>query len=608
LMMQLKQIESFKSIVGVGDLGEGAAIAIANINANRVPDVVFLAYDAPPGPNNFRYRIGWDLDLNTGNTSSTGNWISLTGVGDDGQGAGIALADIDRNGRPDMVVMAYDNPAGENAFRYRIAWNLSDSGVPARLDQNFTEVAGVGPEGSGAGVAIADVDQNGVLDMILMAYDSRPQRNEFRYRIGWNLDNTGRTANWTNPINIRGVGSVAQGADIVVMDVDLDRNLDLVLMAYDSPQWNNFRYKIGRNLQPNGTATDWSRWFMLKGVGTEGDGAGLATAYHYLTGQVLVFMAYDDPAGANSFRYFVRRLATSGATFGIADDRPPRANDNLAVPTISSGQTGVRLFNLNMREVQQTARDAHAMYVFYCFFVALNGDTSAHPACWHDYPNDNTNIVQVFANPNFEQENGPDMLAAAIAWYVDNNMGWTNDQINNYVLNTFHSLGYDFGSDAVPAYYTIRYSDPARHPNLITQLQTQDPAWAAAYNDGRLYHGDCEDFAILRHALLRALGFDRDFIWNAQVPGHEFNVVLYKGALRIMDYGDINRYRCSPGGKVDFRMAWNQRHGPRNGGNGRQYLSDYLLGHIYPDRCSNGYGWLFTQRPHPDLQGNPQCP
>ncbi|MFX0199757.1 MAG: hypothetical protein ACFFCW_26850 [Candidatus Hodarchaeota archaeon] len=598
----------YLSVTGVGHLGDGAGAAIVDINGNGTPDVVFMAYDAPSGANNFRYKIGWDINLQTGNVSGISTWISVLGVGDLGQGAGVALADIDRNGRLDMVFMAYDNPAGENTFRYRIGWNLNNGGIPARLDQNYTEVNGVGPEGSGAGVALADIDQNGDLDMVLMAYDSRPDWNEFRYRIGWNIDNTGATTNWSPIRTVDGVGTLAQGADLVITDIDLDGNLDMVFMAYDNPLWNNFRYKIGWRLQNNGLATNWSRWFMLKGVGQEGDGAGLAVAYHYQTGLVLFFMGYDDPAGANDFRYFIRRLTTSGATYGIADDHPPAANNALRVPTQSTGQTGTRLFNLNMQEVQQTASDAYALYIFYCMFVGLGGNTADHPACWHDYPNDDTNIVTVFANSKFETENGPDLMAAAIALYVDAYMGWTPDEINGYVMNTIHNLNYYYGGDAIPAYYTIHYSDPGKHPNLINQLQNVDPGWAAEYNDGMVYHGDCEDFAILRHALLRALGFDRDYIWNAQVPGHEFNVVLYKGSYRIMDYGHIYHYFCNPGGKKEIKMVWNQRHGPRSYNAGSQYLRDYILGHIYPDRCDTGYGWLFMQIVHPDLHNNSRCP
>ena len=87
--------------------------------------------------------------------------------------------------------------------------------------------------------------------------------------------------------------------------------------------------------------------------------------------------------------------------------------------------------------------------------------------------------------------------------------------------------------------------------DLINDLEAQDPAWANEYNDGNPFHGDCEDYAVLRHALLRALSFDRDFVWNVSSPGHQFNAVLYNGAYRIMDYGYMAIYYkrnifCSP--------------------------------------------------------------
>lgn len=56
-------------------------------------------------------------------------YIQVPGVGDLGQGAGIAIGNIDNNPMPDVVIMAYDNPAGANSFRYRIGWNLNRDGT-----------------------------------------------------------------------------------------------------------------------------------------------------------------------------------------------------------------------------------------------------------------------------------------------------------------------------------------------------------------------------------------------------------------------------------------------------------------------------------------------
>jgi hypothetical protein len=43
--------------------------------------------------------------------------------GAEDQGAGIALGDINGNGKPDLVVFHLDNPGGENHGDYRIGYD-----------------------------------------------------------------------------------------------------------------------------------------------------------------------------------------------------------------------------------------------------------------------------------------------------------------------------------------------------------------------------------------------------------------------------------------------------------------------------------------------------
>jgi hypothetical protein len=44
------------------------------------------------------------------------------------QGGGIATADLDGNGRPELIVMHVDNPARDNHGYYRIGWNVRPDG------------------------------------------------------------------------------------------------------------------------------------------------------------------------------------------------------------------------------------------------------------------------------------------------------------------------------------------------------------------------------------------------------------------------------------------------------------------------------------------------
>ena len=70
--------------------------------------------DWPPGlePGN-----GWHDAVIEQGDSCGGRWQV-------GNAAGLALADLDGNGLPEMVFMAYDDPDGGNSFRYRTGWDL----------------------------------------------------------------------------------------------------------------------------------------------------------------------------------------------------------------------------------------------------------------------------------------------------------------------------------------------------------------------------------------------------------------------------------------------------------------------------------------------------
>jgi polysaccharide biosynthesis protein PslG len=59
-------------------------------------------------------------------------WSAVVSVpgwfGDDTQGADMTMADLNGNGRPDLVVFHIDAPAGDNAGYYHIGWDLDAAG------------------------------------------------------------------------------------------------------------------------------------------------------------------------------------------------------------------------------------------------------------------------------------------------------------------------------------------------------------------------------------------------------------------------------------------------------------------------------------------------
>jgi hypothetical protein len=172
-----------------GSEDQGGGVAITDINGNGRPDLIVFHIDNPSGENHGYYRIGWNLDTNGNVSGSWTNPIQVPGwFGSEDQGGGIAVADINGNGRPDLVVFHIDNPGGDNHGYYRVGWNLDTNGNVTGGWSNAVQVPGwFGWENQGGGVAIADVNANGRSDLIVFHIDNPSGENHGYYRVGFDL-------------------------------------------------------------------------------------------------------------------------------------------------------------------------------------------------------------------------------------------------------------------------------------------------------------------------------------------------------------------------------------------------------------------------------------
>ena len=293
-------------IPGLGWEAEGAGMDIYDINQNGNPDLLLMVYDAPSGANNFRYKIGWDLDADG---AATGGWSSFynpPGVGWLGQGADGQLINLDSNPKPELLMMAYDAPSGANNFRYVVGWNMNTNGTVSGWG-SYPQLSGLGWEGQGAGIETLQIGGSSRPDLLYMTYDNPSGANNFRYRFGLDLNTAGQIGGSTLSCpQVNGVGWEAQGAGVAIGNIIGGSAPDLIFMAYDNPSGaNTFRYRIGRDLT-SACAASWGSTVLVNGLGWEGDGAEPELYDIDQDGQLELFlMAYDDPWGSNTFRYRV---------------------------------------------------------------------------------------------------------------------------------------------------------------------------------------------------------------------------------------------------------------------------------------------------------------
>ena len=308
--LEKRELFSVSTAPGVGWAGQGADLEYVDLNNNGVDDVIAMAYDAPSRSNHFRFRIGYDVNAN-GEATRWSDIKYGPSLGWEGQGAGLAVTNLDGDSTPDIVFMAYDNPARGNTFRYIVGYDMQANGSVSSWSSMHT-VGGVGWEADGAGIAIGNLNWNSRPDAILMAYDDPAGANTFRYKIAYDLDANGRASSYSAPVIVPGVGWAADGAGIELGNLDNDPRPDVIVMAYDAPsESNTFRMKIGYNIDWRGHASKWSSPIEISGMGWKGDGAGVALQDFDRDGEdELVFMAYDDPERDNEFRFRTHEIAT----------------------------------------------------------------------------------------------------------------------------------------------------------------------------------------------------------------------------------------------------------------------------------------------------------
>jgi hypothetical protein len=233
------------------DDDQGAGIAIADFGAAGLGLVVLRVQHIVPGPNKGLFRVGRALDANGlviggwTDWQEIPNWISWRD-----QGASIAVADIDQDGSPDLVVFHVDDfhtdhPLRPNKGFYRVATALTADGrIAAWTD--WTEVDWFSWFNQGAGVALADLDGNGRREIIVFQIDNPPQENAGWYRVGWNLDRKGVVQDGWGPwTKLDGWGSFEdEGGGIALASFGADRPKVTVFHIDNPPGLNQGRFAV----------------------------------------------------------------------------------------------------------------------------------------------------------------------------------------------------------------------------------------------------------------------------------------------------------------------------------------------------------------------------
>lgn len=248
-------------VSGLGHINQGAGVAIGDIDKNGRPDMILMGIDNPKGKNNFWYKVLYDIDEN-GYYSKESSILSISAEGWENSGGDIALCDLNNNGILDMVLLCTDKPttAGRAYRWYYVAYDLKPDGHYNSLSSLNT---GLGHDGDGAGVAVGDIDNNGTLDILFMALDAPSGKDKFVYEILPDIDKYGNS--YAKPIytprfpDSLSPCDTGQGAACCLYDLDNNGFLDAIFVAIENIKGksNSWKYVTGHNLNKQGVPMCW---------------------------------------------------------------------------------------------------------------------------------------------------------------------------------------------------------------------------------------------------------------------------------------------------------------------------------------------------------------
>jgi len=312
----------FKPVPGfMGDENSDGDVAIAQLAPDGRPALIVAHLQNPDGKNRAYYQVGYALD-EQGNPQ--GGWSEFLSIPSDfgatTEGLGIAVADLNRNGRPDLVVFYIVKNAKGNQGYYRIGRDLDAAGnVTGGWTRPQAMPGRLGVSTQGAGIAIADLSGKGQLHLISFYVDGPQGENRGFYRIGRNLNSDGiALGGWSEAIRVPGVlGKQTQGAGVAVTQMPGNSRPHLIVFHLDNPpgaNGNRAYYRIGRTLDAAGNVTEgWSEVRQLPGEwGFENQGGGITVAHlghnlgeHSHPHPLLITFNIFNPPGGNYGRYRV---------------------------------------------------------------------------------------------------------------------------------------------------------------------------------------------------------------------------------------------------------------------------------------------------------------
>ena len=293
----------------IGANTQGAGITIGDTKGDGKLHLTIFWIDNPNGENHAYYRISSDFKADGSVNGWTKHYEIPGWIGTHSEGGGIAIGDVDKNGKPNLIIFWVDNPSGANHAYYKVSSDIREDGSVESWSKHYEVPGWVGNHTEGAGIAIGDTDENGKPNLIVYWIDDPYGENRGRYRVSSDLHHDGSVKSWTEAYDITGhFGSENQGGGIAVGDYDGDGKPNFIVFYIDNPWHDNHGYcKISENINHNGSVSGWKDRFEVPGwFGWDSSGGGIAMGDYDGSGNPNLFIFHiNNSSGENSANYRV---------------------------------------------------------------------------------------------------------------------------------------------------------------------------------------------------------------------------------------------------------------------------------------------------------------
>lgn len=264
-------------------------VAVGHVTGGLRPDLVVLTIRQPAAgaPCVAEYRIGRALDEEG---VPTGGWLGPFRLPDPlhphARGADLTLADLDGDGRPELV-FAYGVSGPDrdrNRVYYRIGWGLGADGQAARGWTDSVPTPWTFSAIDGVGVDVVAMGAEQTPHLVVLADGQDGAARVSRYGVGRGVNRRGQVAGgWHGPFTVAdGPAGPSAATGMAVTDLTGTSAPDLVVyrITGSAAAGHTATFRIGFDLEAGTGVARWSEPYEPHQVppGAEVSGAGLAVA------------------------------------------------------------------------------------------------------------------------------------------------------------------------------------------------------------------------------------------------------------------------------------------------------------------------------------------